>query len=128
MRKVKCYECGKTYDYDEDGFCPNCGAFNQPARSAAIAADGSVIRVDGLNERNHKGSFVHRELHEENRERKAKGLSKGTTRRLIKTTVPNDHTPKQERRTKKGSPIVWIVLAIIAFNVLANLLGLLVGL
>ena len=128
MRKVKCYECGKTYDYDEDGFCPNCGAFNQPGHSAAIAADGSVIRVDGLNERNHKGSFVHRELHEENRERKAKGLSKETRRPLIKSTIPQNNTPKRERKTKKGNPIVWIVLALIAFNVLANLLGLLVNL
>ena len=128
MRRVRCYECGKGYDYDEDGFCPRCGSFNLPQKASSVGADGTVIRREGINERNHKGSFVHAELHEENRERKAKGLSKGTTRRLIKTTVPNDHTPKQERRTKKGSPIVWIVLAIIAFNVLANLLGLLVGL
>ena len=33
MRNVCCYECGKKYDYDEDGFCPHCGAFNQPSRS-----------------------------------------------------------------------------------------------
>ena len=65
MQKVRCYECGKQYDYDEDGFCPKCGAFNQPPRSTAIGADGSVVRADGLNERNHKNSFVHEELHEE---------------------------------------------------------------
>ena len=32
MRMVRCYDCGKQYDYDEDGFCPRCGAFNQPAK------------------------------------------------------------------------------------------------
>ena len=32
MRMVHCYDCGKQYDYDEDGFCPRCGAFNQPAK------------------------------------------------------------------------------------------------
>ena len=31
MRKVRCYECGKTYDYDTDDFCPKCGAFNATA-------------------------------------------------------------------------------------------------
>ena len=75
MRRVHCGECGKGYDYDEDGFCPRCGAFNQPPRSTRVNADGSVVRVDGLNEANHAGSFVHRELHEENRERRNSGLS-----------------------------------------------------
>ena len=47
MRKVRCYECGKTYDYDTDDFCPKCGAFNQPPKSTTIDANGAVIRVDG---------------------------------------------------------------------------------
>lgn len=34
MRMVRCYACGKRYDYDEDGFCPGCGAFNQPERTS----------------------------------------------------------------------------------------------
>ena len=76
MRKVRCYECGKTYDYDTDDFCPKCGAFNQPPKSTTIDANGAVIRVDGINERGHAGSFVHEELHEENRERKRMGLSR----------------------------------------------------
>lgn len=48
MRKVRCYECGKTYDYDTDDFCPKCGAFNQPPKSTTIDANGAVIRVDGI--------------------------------------------------------------------------------
>ena len=48
MRKVRCYECGKTYDYDTDDFCPKCGAFNQPPKSTTIDANGAVIRVDGM--------------------------------------------------------------------------------
>ena len=38
MRMVRCYECGKQYDYDDDGFCPKCGSFNQPERPALSAA------------------------------------------------------------------------------------------
>ena len=30
MRKVRCHECGKTYDFDTDDFCPKCGAFTHP--------------------------------------------------------------------------------------------------
>ena len=50
MRMVRCYECGRSYDYDDDGFCPRCGAFNQPARAAAAAvssAPASGTRDDG---------------------------------------------------------------------------------
>ena len=86
MRIVKCYECGKRYNYDEDGFCPNCGAFNQPRALSRIGADGSVVWVEGINRRNHEGSFVHQELHEENRERRGSVLERGSSKR--KTVTP----------------------------------------
>ena len=105
MRKVRCYECGKTYDYDTDDFCPKCGAFNQPPKSTAIDADGSVIRVEGINEKNHAGSFVHEELHEENRERRRTGLSKGTRRigqtaRSARTQEPNRPGRRRQRLSR----------------------------
>ena len=31
MKKISCASCGKRYDYDADGLCPRCGAFNRPA-------------------------------------------------------------------------------------------------
>ena len=76
MQMVKCYECSKRYNYDDDGFCPKCGAFNQPLRSARIGADGSVVRGDGINERGHTGSFVHKEYHAEEKARRFSGLEK----------------------------------------------------
>ena len=69
MRQVQCYDCGKRYNYDIDDFCPRCGAFTQPARASRIAADGSVVWNDGINERGHHKSFVHKEYHQENRKR-----------------------------------------------------------
>ena len=118
MRKIHCYECGKQYDYDEDGFCPKCGSFNQPPRSSVIGADGSVVRTAGLNERNHKNSFGHKELHEENRERKAIGLSKGV-RRTASGAAHRSQSRTQGRGL--GSVIFWIILAIFALNVFSNL-------
>ena len=35
MRMVHCEDCGKRYDYDVDGFCPRCGAFNSLSGSGA---------------------------------------------------------------------------------------------
>lgn len=126
MRKIQCYECGKSYDFDVDDFCPKCGAFNQPPRDVHIGADGAVVRVDGINERNHRESFVHAELHEENRERRAIGLSKGV-KRTAKTAVrPTQFAyQKQTKKAPKNSlanVIVWIIFAIFFVNILGNLL------
>ena len=48
MRRVRCYECGKRYDFDVDDFCPKCGAFNQPDRTSRIGADGEPGGVVGV--------------------------------------------------------------------------------
>lgn len=142
MRKVRCYDCGRSYDYDEEGFCPNCGAFNQPQRSLRIGADGSVIRVDGLNEVNHANSFVHRELHEEKRERRRVGLDKSVQR--IQRTAAGRTTsgafkvapagtflqnqggnPRQNRQQKEKNPmriLVWVLILIVLLNLLPRIL------
>lgn len=120
MRKVQCGECGKRYDFDMDDFCPKCGAFNQPAKSKRIGLDGSVVRVDGINERNHQGSFVHRELHEENFERRRVGLAQSTPR----TARPVEQSAYQKARKKSKMPLIgWIVLAIIAINLFSSLVS-----
>lgn len=105
MRKVRCYECGKTYDYDTDDFCPKCGAFNQPPKSTTIDANGAVIRVDGINERGHAGSFVHEELHEENRGTQAHGPFQGhpPDGGCGATAVCAENRIPAERKTKRES-------------------------
>ena len=126
MRRVRCYECGKRYDFDVDDFCPRCGAFNPPGRSSRIDADGNVVRLDGLNEVNHRESFVHKELHEENKERRASGLSKGTKRSQEKAAARPVRTAqkrKQAAPNSMGSIIKWIILAIVGLNILNGLVS-----
>ena len=135
MQKVRCYDCGRSYDYDEDGFCPNCGAFNPPRRSLRIGADGSVVRVDGINEANHTDSFVHQEFHEEKQERRRIGLDK-SVRRVRQTAdavkAPPAGTPLQARQRdrrqsqrQEKNPLgiaVWIIILIILINLLPRIL------
>ena len=134
MHKVRCYECGKIYDFDQDDFCPRCGAFTQPPKSTVIDANGSVIRVDGLNERGHIGSFVHEELHEENRERRRTGLSKSVRRNAPERSFSADWQsigqkvrPVQRKSTKTRTPnIGWgaiVVGAIILLDLLGSFFG-----
>ena len=120
MQQVQCYECGRRYDYDEDGFCPRCGAFNQPPRESRVSADGTVIRLDGLNEESHADSFVHRELHSEKRQRRRTGLDKSVTR--VPQAEPVSGAKKAGKMTL-GKLIGWAVLAFTILNLLSGVLS-----
>ncbi len=126
MRKIQCYECGKSYDFDVDDFCPKCGAFNQPGKSARIGADGAVVRSEGLNEKNHAGSFLHQEFHLENRVRKAVGLSKGVVRTVkAAQPLPKRQGSWQKQQKRPALYIIWIIIAIIVVNMLSSIIGIL---
>ena len=121
MRMVKCYECSKRYNYDEDGFCPNCGSFNQPASASRIGPDGSVVWIEGINERNHTGSFVHKEYHAEEKVRRAKGLDKSVERsvKMPKAVIkPPTVLKKTDAKGKKGTEgaiiaaVIWLLFVI----------------
>lgn len=128
MQKVRCHECGKVYNFDEDDFCPRCGAFTQPPKSVRVDASGNVVRLDGINEKNHAGSFVHEELHEENRERRRTGLSKGVRRTSPVQTHPAPARPAARTGGSgkgKASPVSWVFLLIgimIALRILGSVL------
>ena len=124
MRRVRCGECGKRYDFDTDDFCPRCGAFNSPPRSSCIGVDGSVIRLYGLNEENHRNSFVHAELHEENRKRRASELSKSVKRAEKTAPVRKVRRPHEEKSAQSlGHIIKLVIAAIIGLNILSSLLS-----
>ena len=99
MRLV-CSECKKVYDYNVDDFCPRCGAYNQPPKSGSTTA---VIRKDGVNEQNHAGSFVHREVHQEKAQR----------RRVQQSVHPRAKTGQQRSSHSKGSSAAVLVVLVI---------------
>lgn len=122
MRRVQCEECGKRYDFDEDDFCPRCGAFNQPGRNGRVTIRDGAVRVDGINEVNHQDSFTHRELHAEERERRKLGLDQRIERRM----PVRQRTYQEARKGQKKVPVaVWIILIIVGINVLRGLLSIL---
>ena len=128
MRKVRCIECGKTYDYDEDGFCPRCGAFNQPSRDMGGAVVRTAERRDGLNEKGHGGSFLHREYHAEERQRRGTGLERDTdrassSRRQTAAKPLTSSGGKQSRgKISVWKLIKWIIIFYIAFGMLTGLM------
>ena len=46
MATIHCKACGKSYNYEKNGCCPECGAYNRPPRREQVYADekkGSVF-------------------------------------------------------------------------------------
>ena len=125
MATITCYECGKKYNYADDGFCPRCGSFNQPRRgSYIVSASGDIVRTDGINEASHENSFVHKEYHAEEHVRKKLGLD-----RDMPTQKTAPRRTAAASKTKKSSPvgtvflIVWLAaLFLILFPTVFSLL------
>lgn len=109
MRRVVCHDCGKRYDFDAEDFCPKCGAFNPPRKTWDVDAKGNVIRVDGINERNHAGSFVHKEVHAEKASRRTAGLDNRTIKPARKKPVRGT-----AYRTGMGNLVKKLIIAAIA--------------
>ena len=120
MQKVRCYECGRSYDYDEDAFCPRCGAFNLPGREHTVrVGELTEDRRDGLSEKGHSGSFLHREFHSEERERLRLGLDREETPpQPRKKAAASAESRKRENDGKNPSLAVIIFILLILFQLL----------
>ena len=116
MRLV-CEECKKVYNYDVDDFCPRCGAYNPPKKTWGIDAKGNVVRVDGVNEANHKDSFVHKEVHREKWQRRATGMDRDDMpKRQPQRTVSQRRvttTRKPAGKKQSGSSAIGAFSAIV---------------
>ena len=116
MRKVCCEECGKKYDYDVDDFCPRCGAYNPPKRQE------SALRRDGLGEDNHAGSFLHSELHAEDKARRRAGLERPAKKKAapVRMAEPlagagQEKKARKPRSEQEGKQILAVVVVILVF-------------
>ena len=112
MRRIVCDECGKPYDYDRDEFCPKCGAFNQPVKTWTTDSQGNVRRVDGVNETNHTGSFVHSEVHKEKRVRQVKGMDWAKTPRQPPVRPAARQSQKQKNDSMGIIKALFIFIAV----------------
>ncbi len=126
MRKVTCHECKKRYDYDDDGFCPACGAFNAPTGSARIDAEGNVVWREEQNDRTHWSSTVQLEQPEDEVDQlwgklqqsfKAGDLRKWQRKSLM------PHISGRQIHKVGIKQVIWFILGLILFaNVLLPLL------
>lgn len=133
MQRIVCEDCKKIYDYSKDEFCPHCGAFNQPVKTWGTDSQGNVIRVDGVNERDHAGSFAHREVHKEKNVRKVAGMDwsgskKSSVRQPVPPPRPASAQPPRYRSAQNQNisdrfkTFLWILAIILLFNLILPIL------
>lgn len=113
MQMIVCENCRKVYDYDKDEFCTRCGAYNQPGKAGA-----PVVRVDGVNERTHSGSFAHKEVHKEKAVRRFTGMDR---------PHPSKPAASSRQNSKPIKWIFWIVAVAVLYYVVLPVLVLLFG-
>ena len=122
--RIVCEECRKAYDYEKDDFCPRCGAYNPPPKNWTVNSRGEVIRVDGINEANHAGSFAHREVHQEKATRRALGLDRPKPAKSVKSAagVPPARSGQPRKQNTQSSSIGAILAVVFWIFVVFQLL------
>ena len=61
MATLRCKSCGRVYNYEKNGTCPKCGAYNRPPRKEIVEPDGTIHYVTTEN----KVCYEEKECHEE---------------------------------------------------------------
>ena len=102
MRQIVCEECRKEYDFEKDDFCPKCGAFNPPVKTWGTDSLGNFIHLDGINERDHAGSFAHSEVHKEKSARRSSGMD-WNTQKTRQIRPPMQAAPQQAQPRRAES-------------------------
>ena len=118
MRRIVCEDCKRVYDCDKDDFCSRCGAFNQPVKTWTTDNQGNIRRVDGVNEANHAGSFVHSEVHREKRIRQAKGMDQKKSTRRQPAARPAAKLPSKRENDHMG--LIKAIFIFIAVSMLIS--------
>lgn len=124
MRRVKCEDCGKLYDYDYDAFCPRCGAFNQPGKQKSEFDPTVKLEEESGN------PFIRLE-------KPGRGMEKQITRlrqSMARSAAQVEHQTRQEaevpparsrRNDKAGMHAVlpWIVGLLVLIKLLGTILS-----
>lgn len=101
MASIRCRACGSVYDYDKEGFCPKCGAYNRPPQREWVDAEGG-IRYAG----------------QEQACRGEKVCFEEQTRRPGPS--PQRHTPKKNTASGVVGAVIAAAIAVVVISVLGH--------
>lgn len=123
MANVHCQSCGRTYDYEKYGCCPNCGAYNRRPRREWVDVDGTVHHGSRKQE---KVCYEKKTCHEEKVcfEEQARPAKKKNPLRQLEQQLKVEHTvrPVGGKGNGKGKVADGIFTAVFIVAFLSALL------
>ena len=110
---VRCKACGAVYNYNKEGCCPRCGAYNRPPKRERVMADGTVQHMTDAayakkQAYSDKVCFEQKECHEQKEcyEHQAQqGYRTSPTPKAYSGSTPSPAVPSRPNRNKRLS--VW---------------------
>ena len=130
MASIRCKACGCTYDYNKEGMCPKCGAYNRPPRRERVDPDGSIHYLEPRDaavppHRGKKVCYEQKTCYEEQTRRPRQPAGTGETYDLcaqewenLKGTVQRLRARYQTMDKKQRGNVGKIIIAVVTGLVL----------
>ena len=130
MASIRCKACGCTYDYNKEGMCPKCGAYNRPPRRERVDPDGSIHYLEPRDaavppHRGKKVCYEQKTCYEEQTRRPRQPAGTGETDDLcaqewenLKGSVQRLRTRYQTMDKKQRGTVGKIIIAVVTGLVL----------
>lgn len=125
MASIRCKACGCTYDYNKEGMCPKCGAYNRPPRRERVDPDGSIHYLEPRDaavppHRGKKVCYEQKTCYEEQTRRPCQPAGTGETDALcaqewenLKGSVQRLWTRYQTMDKKQRGNVGKIIIAVV---------------
>lgn len=125
MASIRCKACGCTYDYNKEGMCPKCGAYNRPPRRERVDPDGSIHYLEPCDaavppHRGKKVCYEQKTCYEEQTRRPRQPAGTGETDALcaqewenLKGSVQRLWTRYQTMDKKQRGNVGKIIIAVV---------------
>lgn len=125
MASIRCKACGCTYDYNKEGMCPKCGAYNRPPRRERVDPDGSIHYLEPRDaavppHRGKKVCYEQKTCYEEQTRRPRQPAGTGETDDLcaqewekLKGSVQRLRTRYQTMDKKQRGNVGKIIIAVV---------------
>lgn len=124
MQMLRCAACGRRYDYQQEGCCPHCGAYNRPPRREWVGADGSVHHgKDRAQAQPRPGKVCYEEkvcFEEQARKpkKKAAAAPAQSSERVVKSFQKSFKTHSSRRGTQNSGAVTGLIAFVLVFVLL----------
>lgn len=131
MATIRCKGCGALYNYDKEGCCPKCGAYNRPPARERVNADGTVRHMDDASFARHGGGsgkvcfekkkcYERKECHEQDA-RQYRAVQAAHRAGAAASFAKAEKSAARKKKTPSLGVVVLIVILVISAGKVINM-------